>query len=156
MCIIYIYISFIYKSFIYTYIYHIFTNLLSTSIYGYQEKRKNLESPPGKKKKKYHRKKKRKGQLHHTSWKKSRDMQSVGQKKNKTHCKNAAMIQLQECSTRVEPITRFHLNGSSGSLAPTESRLPDDLLRWNFSRRIPTCDLSWFCYIYHIYIYIYI
>ena len=28
-----------------------------------------------------------KGQLRHTSWKKSRDMQSVGQKKNKTHRK---------------------------------------------------------------------
>ena len=37
--------------------------------------------------------KERKGQPCHTSWKKSRDMQSVGQKKNKTHC--------QHCNTTI-------------------------------------------------------
>ena len=55
----------------------IYTNLLSTSIHGYQEKRKrNLPGTrdkiisnhrPKGKKKKYHRTKKRKGQLRHTN-----------------------------------------------------------------------------------------
>ena len=76
---------------------YIFTNLLSTSIHGYQEKRKktpgtrdknNSNHRPGKKRKNIiEQKKRRKGQLRHTSWKRSRDMQSVGQKKNKTHRK---------------------------------------------------------------------
>ena len=60
----------------YIYLY-IFTNLLSISIHGFQEKRKktppgtrdkNISNHrPGGKKKKYHRMKKRKGQLRHTS-----------------------------------------------------------------------------------------
>ena len=49
----------------------------------------------GGKKKKIIGRKKRKGQLRHTSWKKSRDMQSVGQK-NKKPPQNAAMLQLQK------------------------------------------------------------
>ena len=76
---------------IYIYIY-IFTNLLSTNIHGYQEKRKkklprtrdkNISNHrPGEKRKNIMgQKKERKGQLRHTIWKKSRDMQSVGQKK---------------------------------------------------------------------------
>ena len=89
----------------YIYIY-IFTNLLSTSIHGYREKRK--KNPPGTRDKNISnqrprekikniigqkkKKKKRKGQLRHTSWKKSRDMQSVGQKKNKTHRKRCNTI----------------------------------------------------------------
>ena len=70
---------------------------MSTSIHGYQEKRKKkpaknkrwkyLESPTGGKRKNIIGLKERQGQLRHTSWKKSRDMQSVGQKKTKTHCK---------------------------------------------------------------------
>ena len=47
------------------------------------------------KKKKIIGRKKRKGQLRYTSWKKSRDMQSVGQK-NKNPLQNAAMPQLQK------------------------------------------------------------
>ena len=49
----------------------------------------------GKKKKIIVKKKKRKDQLRHTSWKKSRDMQSVGQK-NKNSPQNAEMLQLQK------------------------------------------------------------
>ena len=46
---------------------------------------KYLESPPGgKRKKNIIGQKERKGQPRHTTWKKSRDMQSVGQKKTKT------------------------------------------------------------------------
>ena len=52
----------------------------------------------GKKEKDY-RGKKIKGQLRHTSWKKSRDMQSVGQK-NKNPPQNAAMLQLQKVLNR--------------------------------------------------------
>ena len=88
--------------YIYMYIY-ILTNLLSTS------KEKEKKSPEfrdnnisnnclGKKEKDYRetkKKKKRKGQLRHTSWKKSRDMQSVGQK-NKNPPQNAAMLQWEK------------------------------------------------------------
>ena len=84
--------------YIYTYI---LTNLLSTNIHGDKENEKkkpfqyseitNLESLPGGKKKKIIGREKRKVQLRHTSWKKSRDMQSVGQK-NKNHRK---MLKLQ-------------------------------------------------------------
>ena len=42
--------------------------------------------------------KERKRQPRHTTWKKSKDMQSVGQKKTKPSV-NTAMLQLQECST---------------------------------------------------------
>ena len=75
--------------YIYIYIYiYLFTNLLSTSIHGYQEKRKNIigqkkkNHRPGKKRKNIigQKKKRSKGQPRHTSWKRSRDMQSVGQK----------------------------------------------------------------------------
>ena len=55
----------------------------------------NLESLPGEKRKRLSGEKKRKGQLRHTSWKKSRDMQSVGQK-NKNPPQKAAMLQLQK------------------------------------------------------------
>ena len=60
-----------YTIYIYIFIY-LFTNLLSTSIHGYQEKRrknrqeqeiKYLESPSGGKKKKYHRTKKKRPTL---------------------------------------------------------------------------------------------
>ena len=89
--------------YIYIYIY-ILTNLLSTSIHGDKEKEKNpcqdseirnLELLAGEKRKRLSGEKKRKGQLRHTSWKKSRDMQSVGQK-NKNPPQNAAMLQLQK------------------------------------------------------------
>ena len=76
-------------TYIYIYIY-IFTNLLSTSIHGYQKKNKKknvrnkrpkyLESPPGEKN--VIGQKERKGQPRHTSRKKSRDVQSVVKKKN--------------------------------------------------------------------------
>ena len=53
-----------------------------------------LESLPGEKRKILSGEKK-KGQLGHTSWKKSIDMQSVGQK-NKNPPQYAAMLQLQK------------------------------------------------------------
>ena len=74
---------------------YIFTNLLSTSIHGYQKKKKkkppsgtrdkNISNHrPGEKRKNVIGQKERKGQPRHTSRKKSRDVQSVGQKKTKT------------------------------------------------------------------------
>ena len=88
------------ESYIYIYIY-IYTNLLIYYLPAFTVTRKKEKNPPGtsdknilnhrpgeKEKISYNKKKKkRKGQLRHTSWKKSRDMQSVGQKKNKTHRK---------------------------------------------------------------------
>ena len=79
---------------IYIYIY-IFTNLLSTSIHGYKKKKrkkklsgtrdKNISNHcPGEKRKNVIGQKERKGQPRHTSRKKSRDVQSVGEKKTKT------------------------------------------------------------------------
>ena len=53
---------------------------------------------PGEKRKKIIGQKKRKGQLCHTSWKKSRDLQSVGQKKKKTHHKMLQCYNYRECS----------------------------------------------------------
>ena len=87
--------------YIYIYIYILLTDLLSTSIPGDKKKEKN---PPEfrdnnisnhclEEKKVYREKKK--VQLRHTNWKKSRDMQSVGQK-NKNPPQNAAMLQLQK------------------------------------------------------------
>ena len=80
---------------IYIYIYiYIFTNLLSASIHGYQKKNKKTPGTRdknisnhrlGEKEKNIIGQKERKGQPRHTRWKKSRDMQSVGQKKIKTH-----------------------------------------------------------------------
>ena len=74
---------------------YIFTNLLSTSIHSYHKKEKRkkpgrdkrqkyLESPPGGKKKKYHRTKRKKRPTPSHQSKKSRAVQSVGQKKTKT------------------------------------------------------------------------
>ena len=93
----YIHISNIYLSIII--IIYIYINLLSTSIHGYQKKRKknppgvrnqNISNHrPGEKGKNIIGQKERKGQPRHTSWKKSRYMQSVGQKKNKTHRKRS-------------------------------------------------------------------
>ena len=89
----------------YIYIY-IFNNLLSTSIHGDKEKQKktpeitNLESLPGEKKKKIiGRKKKKRPTSSHQLKKKSRDMQSVGQKKKKLtakHC-NATITKSAQC-----------------------------------------------------------
>ena len=89
----------------------IYTNLLSASIHCYQEKRKKTPGSknnnisnyrPGDKEKSHRtkkkKKKKRKGQLRYTSWKKSRDMQSVGQKKKKTHSKMLQCYNYRECS----------------------------------------------------------
>ncbi len=58
--------------------------------------------------------KERKDQPRPTPWKKSRDTQSVGQKKTK----NLSLLAL------------------------VGVRLPDDPIRWNFSRRFPSHDLS--------------
>ena len=93
---------------------YVFTNLQSTSIHGYQEKRKknrqDLEiiisriTARGKKEKskkiigQKKKKKKWKGQLRHTSFKKSRDMPSVGQKKKQTHRKMLQCYNYRECS----------------------------------------------------------
>ena len=82
------------RIYIYIYIYiYIFTNLLSTSIHGYQEKNHQEQEikisriTARGKKENIIGQKKRKGQLCHTNWKESRAMQSVGQTKNKTHRK---------------------------------------------------------------------
>ena len=105
---------------------YIHINLLSTSIHGYQEKRKKnrleqeikkyLESPPGGKRKNIigqKKKKKRKGQFRHTSRKKSRNMQSVGQKKNKTHRKMPQCYNYKSAQYKVKPITKIKLNRES-------------------------------------------
>ena len=96
--------------YIYIYIYtYIFTNLISTSIHGYQKKRKKpcqeheikiSRITARGKKKKYHRTKRKKTPTPSHSWKKSRDMQSVGQKKTKTlrkHC-NATITRVLNTS----------------------------------------------------------
>ena len=75
---------------------YIFTNLLSTSIHGYEKKKKKKKKKPsgtrdknisnhhpGEKRKNVIGQKERKGQPRHTSRKKSRDVPSVGQKKTK-------------------------------------------------------------------------
>ena len=77
-----------------------FTNLISAIIHGYRrkKKKKRKKTPgtrsknisnhcPGEKEKNIIGQKERKDQPRHNSWKKSRDMQSVGQKKTKTHRK---------------------------------------------------------------------
>ena len=93
---IYIYIFVYIYLYIYIYIYVYIYNLLSTSIHGYQKEKKRKKSPsgtrdknisnhrPGGKRKNVIGQKEGKGQPRHTSRKKSRDMQSVGQKKTKT------------------------------------------------------------------------
>ena len=72
---------------------YIYINLISTSIHGTRKKEKKLPGTrdksisnhrPGEKEKNIICQKERKGQLRQTPWKKSRDMQSVGQKKTKT------------------------------------------------------------------------
>ena len=82
--------------YIYIYIYLLIYYLPAFTVTRKKEKNlpgtrdKNISNHrPGEKRKNIieQKKKKRKDLLRHTSWKKSRDMQSVGQKKNKTHCK---------------------------------------------------------------------
>ena len=61
-------------------------------------------------------------------------MQSVGQKKTKTfreHC-NATITRVLNTSG-----ANYKIN-----LNRVGVRLPDDPIRWNFSRRFPTRDLS--------------
>ena len=102
---------------------YIFTNLLSTSIHGYQEKRKKTPGTrdknisnhrPGEKRKKIigqKRKKKRKGQLRHTSWKKNQEIcsQLVKRKiKPTVKCRHYKSAQYE-----VEPITKINLNRES-------------------------------------------
>ena len=64
-------------------------------------------------------------------------MQSVGQKKTKTfreHC-NAAI-------TRVLNTSGANYKINLNLIYRVGIRLPDDPLRWNFSRKFPTRDLS--------------
>ena len=100
---------------IYIYIY-IFTNLLSTSIHGYQEKRKKTRQEQEikisritdwEKKKKYHRTKKKEKANSVTPVEKNQEICSQLVKRKIKPTVNAAMLQLQECSTRVEPITKL-------------------------------------------------
>ena len=95
---IYIYVHIYLSIYLYIYIYiyiYIFTNLLSTSIHSYQKKKKKKKPSgtrdknisnhrPGERRKNVIGQKERKGQPLHTSRKKSRDVQSVSQKKTKT------------------------------------------------------------------------
>ena len=86
---------------------YIFTNLLSTSIHGYQRKKtpsgtrdKNISNyHPGEKRNVIGQKEK-KGQPRQTSRKKSRDVQSVGQKKTKIcrKCCNATITRVLNTS----------------------------------------------------------
>ena len=87
---------FIYKLYIYIYIYLLINYLPAFTVTRKKEKKREknparnkrsryLESSSGEKRKNIIGQKERKGQPRHTSWKKSRDKQSVGQKKNKTH-----------------------------------------------------------------------
>ena len=80
-------------TYIYIYIYILFTNLISTSIHGTSKKRKkktpgtrdkNISNHNSGEKEKIIGQKERKAQPRETPWKKSRDTQSVGQKKTKT------------------------------------------------------------------------
>ena len=138
-----------------TYIY-IYIYILSTSIHGYQKKRKKkrqeqeikISSITARGKlKKYHRTKKEKANPV-TPVEKNQEICSQLVKRKIKPTVNAAMLQLQECPTRVEPITKLALIASQNS--PTKvspQRIireshTDDPLRWNFSRRIPTRDLS--------------
>ena len=108
------------SQYIYIYIYLLTYHLPAFTVTRKKEKKtpgtrdKNyLESPPGGKRKKYHRTRKRKGQLRHTSWKKSRNMQSVGQKKNKTHRKMPQCYHYKSAQYEVEPITKIKFNRKS-------------------------------------------
>ena len=103
--------------YIYIYIYIYITNLLSTSIHGYQEKRKKnppgtrdkniLNHCPGEKEKNIIGQKKRKMANSVTPVEKNPDICSQLVKRKIKPTVNAAMLQLQECSTRVEPITKL-------------------------------------------------
>ena len=96
--------------------------------------------------------KERKVQPRHPSWKKSRDMQSVDQKKNKTHHKRcyATITRVLTTSGANYKIdlnfdSEFsYLTDHQGVSYRPEGRYEflDDPLRCNFSRRIPTRDLS--------------
>ena len=91
--------------YIYIYIYLLTYNLPAFTVTRIKEKKtpgsrdNNISNfRPGEKEKNIIGQKKRKGQLRHTSWKKSRDMQSVGQKKKKTHRKMLQCYNYRECS----------------------------------------------------------
>ena len=112
------------REYIYIYLYiYIYANLLSTSIHGYQKKKKkqkNKNPPPPsgtrdknisnhrprEKRKDVIGQKERKGQPRHTS-RKNQEMCSQMVKRKLKPVVNAAILQLQECSTRVEPITKL-------------------------------------------------
>ena len=97
---------------IYIYIY-IFTNLISTSIHGTRKKKRKKKPPgtrdksisnhrPGEKEKNIIGQKERKGQPRQTPWKKSRDTQSVGQKKTKTFRESCNATITKVLNTRLD------------------------------------------------------
>ena len=103
---------------IYIYIYiYIYTNLISTSIHGYQKKRKN--PPPGTRDKNRNISNHRpRGKRKNIIGQKERTNPVTPVEKNQEICSqlvkrklkpsvNTAMLQLQECSTRVEPIIKL-------------------------------------------------
>ena len=107
------------KSYIYIYIYiYIFPNLLSTSIHGYQKKTKKKKKRQEQeikiswitargKKTKFHRTKRKKRPTPSHQSKKNQEICNQLVKRKLKPVVNAAMPQLQECSTRVEPITKL-------------------------------------------------
>ena len=133
---IYIYVICIHiYTYIYTYIY-IYTCLLIYYLSAFpvtrkKEKKplgtrdkKKLEAPRGGKNKKYHRTKIKINAKSVTPVeKKSRDMQSPGQKKNKTHRKTLQCYNYKSSQHEWSQLQRITRESCTGS------RLPDDLLR---------------------------
>ena len=111
--------------YIYIYIYiYIFTNLLSTSIHGYQEKRKKTPGTrdkkitnhrPGEKRKNIIGQKKKEKANSVTPVEKNQEICSQLVKRKIKPTVNAAMLQLQECSTQVERITKLTYIASRNS-----------------------------------------
>ena len=99
---------------IYIYIYiYIYTNLISTSIHGTRKKnRQEQEIRTSRitargKKKKYYRSKRKKRPTSSDPLKKNQGICNQLFKRKLKPSANTAMLQLQECSTRVEPIIKL-------------------------------------------------
>ena len=101
---------------------YIYTNLLSTSIHGYQGKKRN--NPPGTRdknfsnhcpgeKKKYHKTKRKKRPTPSHQLKKSKRYAVSRSKEKKKPTVIAAMLQLQECSIRSRANYKINLNHES-------------------------------------------
>ena len=108
---------FIFWVILYIYIYiYIFTNLISTNIHGYQKKRKKTRQEQEikisritaqEKKKKYYRTKRKKRPTPSHHLKKNQEICIQLVKRKLKPSVNTAMLQLQRCSTRVEPIIKL-------------------------------------------------